>query len=345
MAFSYDDVLKSIKSGELKNIYYFCGRDVMSVESLARQLIKKISNGDESSYQKFIGKELNISEFADYCEMFPMSADYNLIVINDLNAEEFSADEIKSFLDILENVPPSTVVLIYITGIDIKGGKKYPTAKNKKITDFTAKNGVFCEMELKTPQELGKSAMKLAEKLGCPLNRYNAEKIVQLCLCNSLMIKNEVEKLCSYADGMEITADMIDALVPKQLDSTVFNLAKAVTSFNVKQSLLLLDEVFLQQNDAINVLGSITGAFIDFYRAKAAVSCRRSENDVINDFSYKGREFVVRNSFRDCRKISDSHMKKCLNILKETDKALKTFSGNDRIIIEQAVVRMAVREI
>lgn len=341
-AVQYDDVLKKIKSGSFDRLYYFYGKDIMSVEKLTRFLI---SETDESGFQKFTGDDFNISSFADYIQMFPMSADYNVIAVNDLNAENLPADDLKYLLETLEYIPETTVVIFYITGFDVKAGKKFPSPKNKKIIDFVSKHGVLCEMELKSVPELASVIIKSAQKQGCRIDRRNAEKIVQLCLCNSMMIKNETDKLCSYADGKDITSDMIDALVPQQLDSTVFNLAKAVAAFNLKRAVVLLDEVFLQQNDAVSVIAALSGTFIDFYRAKAALSCGRSEADVINDFNYKGREFVVRNSFRDCRRMSESHLKKCLDILADADKTIKSFSCSPRLITEQAVVKMTVREI
>lgn len=341
----YNDTLKNINSGDFKRIYYFYGKDTMSVESLSKTLVEKITgNAGEESYQKFTDENFNADMFSDYIEMFPMMIDYNLIVINDLNAENMSADELKQLISILEYIPPTTVVLFYITGFDVNNGKKFPTPKNKKLIDFITKNGIVCNMELKTVPELAAAIISDVTSQNCTITRFNAESIARLCLCNSLMIKNEVDKLCSYADGNEITQQMISALVPKQLDTTVFNLAKAVTSFNPKLALKLLDEVYLQQNESIAVLGAVSNAFLDFYRAKTAMNCGKTENDVISDFSYKGREFVVKNAFRDCRGISAEHIGKCLGILMDTDKKLKSFSNNDRILVEQAVMQMSVRE-
>ncbi len=337
----YDDIVKKIKSGSFDKVYYLYGRDILSVENLTKFIISKVTkNGDESSFQKFVGKELSMEDLVDYSQMFPMMTEYNLIVINDLNAEEMTAENIKSFNEIIDTLPETTIILIYITGFSIKEGKKYLSSKNKKIIDYIAKHGTVCEMELKTVQELAKSVIKSAEKSGCSISMTNAFNIVQLCLCNSMMIKNELDKLCSYADKSEITADMISELVSKQLDSTVFNLAKAVSMFNTRQALTLLNELFLQQNNSLVILGAISNTFIDFYRAKTAISSGRTENDILSDYSYKGREFVVRNAMRDCRKISEAHLRKCLCILTDTEKKLKSFSGNERILIEQAIVSM-----
>ena len=47
-------------------------------------------------------------------------------------------------------------------------------------------------------------------------------------------------------------------------------------------------------------------AFLDLYRARTAMTVDKRQNDIINDFKYKGREFAVNNAYRDCRK---SHLK------------------------------------
>lgn len=336
------DFEKEIRSAVLKNIYYIYGRDSGRVSSLSELVRRKYlgKNYSVSDYSKFDGKSFSVSEFCDTAEIFPMFSDYNFVEVNDLNAEELSADEMKLLLKTIDSVPEQTVILISITGFDVKAGKKTPGAKNKKLIEAAEKHGTVTEAELRKPSEMYKMIMELASSSGSSINRQNAEKLAALCLGDTLRVENETHKLSSFAFGGEITGDMIDEMVSAGIDTTAFALAAAVTSFNAPLALKILDDLFMQRVEGVMIISALSSAFIDLYRAAAAISAGIRENDVAAHFGYKGREFVVRNAFRDAGKKNPGHLRKCLKILEEADLSTKSTRLDTRIIIEKAIVQM-----
>ncbi|MCQ2464729.1 MAG: DNA polymerase III subunit delta [Oscillospiraceae bacterium] len=333
---------KEIKSAVLKNIYYIYGRDSGRVSAFSELVRKKYlgKNYSSADYTKFEGKNFSISEFADTAEVYPMFTEYNFIEINDFNADDFSADELKVFTGVTENIPPQTVILISVTGFDVKGGKKAPGAKNKKIIDACAKAGTVTEADLRKPAEMTAYITGLAAEYGSSVSKENAEKLAAVCLGDTLRVDNEVHKLASFAGGGEITGQMIDEMVSAGIDTTAFALASAVTSFNSAASLKILDDLFLQRTEAVMILSALSSAFMDLYRAGTAIASGESEAAVAADFGYRGREFVVRNSFRDARKTTVVHLRKCLRILEDADLECKSTRLDQKIIIEKAIVQM-----
>lgn len=336
------DFEKELKSSVRKNIYYIYGKDSGRVSSLAALVRKKFLGNDYSSsdYSRFEGKSFSVSEFSDTAEVYPMFTEYNFIEINDLNADDLSADENKTLISVLENIPEQTVVLISITGFDIKGGKKTPGAKNRKIIDTASKNGTVTEADLRKPGEMYRQITELAAGFGSVISRQNAEKLAQICLGDTLRVENEIHKLALFADGAEITEQMIDDMVSVGIDTSAFALASAVTAFNTSLAMKILDDLVSQRTEGVMILSALASAFIDLYRASAAMSSNVRESDVASDFGYKGREFVVRNSFRDARKTSTVHLRKCLQILEEADLECKSTRLDQKIIIEKAIVQM-----
>ena len=305
------DMLKQLQTGSHAGLYYLYGRDVAGVAAFTKRLVKKL-DGD---VQKYEGRELDLEQQADAVGQYAMFAQNNVILIHDPPAEEWSADRIASFLKILEDVPSSTVVICSVTGFDVCGGKKAPTPKNKKLIDFFAKHGAVCNFEARTAAQLVKPMTERAARSGCTLSRQNAERIAQLCLCDTMRIGNELDKLCAYADGGEITSEAIAMLVAGEESLNAFALAKAVTS-----------------------------AFLDLYRAKAAQAAGKHHEHVLEDFSYKGREFAVKNAFRDAGKSSLEQLRACMLILRDTDTALKSTRVDGRTLIEEAITRMLAVE-
>ena len=66
------------------------------------------------------------------------------------------------------------------------------------------------------------------------------------------------------------------------------------------------------------------------------------ESEIKQNFSYRGRDFVVRNSLRDCQKYPLPVLRDSIQYLAQTDYRLKTSRADSRIPLEQAVTELLV---
>ena len=82
-----------------------------------------------------------------------------------------------------------------------------------------------------------KLLLKEAEKAGCMLSKDNASRIVEYVGPDLNALLNEMEKLCAFADGGEITRSMIEDMVPKSTETTVFLMANALTAGSYEKSI------------------------------------------------------------------------------------------------------------
>lgn len=337
------DLLKLLKAEEFANLYYFYGKNIQSIETVSRQLSNKLvgKKNSDMNLHKFNGQKLDLSRLSEASEALPMDSGRICILINDLNAEDFPEKDLEFLMEILSDLPSSTTIIIYNTGIDILGRNKFPTGKNKKIIDCISKNGIICEFSTPKSNELSKRIIASFEKNNCQISKPNAEYLADLCLCNLLLINNEISKLSSYVQQGEITRESIDILVAKQLDSNAFALAKAIIGFDAKKSMQLLDELFAQRLEPIAVMAAISMSFIDLYKARIAVNLGLQVSDVMSDFGIKSnRKFAIENAFKDARKTDVKMLRKCLEILKNADISIKSAGGNGRLQIEKAIVEM-----
>ena len=334
-----------LKKGELNNIYYLYGLDVSGVEALTRAIIKKaVGDNEEFALTKLDGGSLNITEFRDIAEMMPMMSDYNCILINDYNCSQQREEVNKELINVLKNIPDRTVVIFNITGFDVKDGKAKIDAKNKnkKLIDFAAKNGIVCEQGIKTPAQLAKDIAAKVSARGGAVTIQNAQDLAARCLSDQLMIDNEIDKLCAYAKGREISAEMMDMLTPHQSSITVYNLSSAISSLNKKSAFDALDDLlerFPKSDDRRYLLTVISGVFIDMYRASCARQTGRDQGQVMHDFGYKW-DFIVKNAFRDSYKMSPGRIRRCLCILRDTAQKMNSTAVDEKILLEEAVAEM-----
>lgn len=344
MALVTDRELKaSVKCNKIDNLYYFYGKDIAAVEAYKKMVVSKTVKGGDEIYNlhAFEGKNFNIDEFTDACEALPMFADYVCCTVCDLNAESLNADALKWLIKFIEDIPDTTVLIFYYTSVDVTDGKKYPTPKNKKLLDAVSKKGTVCNFVFKTPDALGKDIAAKINKNGGIISKEAAVYLAQLCGCNTMIIENEIEKLLAYSAGNEITKDTINMLCPRQIETTTFDLAKAIARKDKYTSMCMLNDLNIEKIDAVPILYAVSGNMVDLYRVKVAMGCAKGTYDVIDDFGYpKNLSFRVDNAFRDVRSYSVAHLRKCIQILVETDVAMKSSNTDKMVLLEEAIVKM-----
>lgn len=347
--------LKSqLKKGEIKNLYYVFGPNIPDVERITKQIIKAaVGDNEDIALHKLDGRYIEFSELYDMIQMMPMISDYNCILINDYNCEKprenmsgLKAEDLnKKLIETIKDIPPQTVIIFNITGFEIntkldkKTGKCVIKDKNKKLADYAAKTGELVECQIKSENDLAKDIAASVSARGSVIFLDNARMIAEMCHNDTLMIRNEIDKLCSYAGNREITKDMIDNLIHRQSDTTFYKLADAVAAFNKKAAYDALDELMQDKENRGAVLANITTSFIDMYRAASARKQGRSVDNVKNDFGYIW-DFKVKNAFRDCTRMSIRRIRECLSILRDTNMILNSEKVDEKTVLEQTVTQM-----
>ena len=337
------ELARDIRNGEIANIYYFFGKDVAQIEAYTKKLVKKLvpSEAQAMNYQSFDGKNFDLSVFSDSCEVYPMFADRVVVTVNDLNAESLNANDYKFLTQVLSSLPETTTVIFFATGVDLYKNKKSLSDKNEKLRSFCDKNGVSCDFALKSIAETGKIIASRVNKQGCTISRKAAEYLAEKTLRDSVMINNEISKLCAYVDGGEITVETIDLLCTRQLDADVFRLANAILRGQGDLTFKILSELYDMQSDSYAIIGALSLSFADIYRAVCAKSKGLGSVDVMRDFKINGaRKFAVDNAFRDSSNIPVKKVRKCLEILSLTDIRIKSLRTDDRLILENAAAQM-----
>lgn len=334
---------EQLKTGTFSNLYYFYGSDVMQVAECTKRLLKAVTGGEPDSVTKLDGAALNVSQLSDEAELCPMFAEYNCIWIHDLNLESQREDVRKGILQVLENVSAQTVLVFDVTGFDIYGGKtgknKKPTAKNKKIIDYITKNGTICCLEPKSQSQSAVDIIAIAKKNGCLMERPAAQLLAAQCGCQSLLIRQEMGKLCAYADGGEITEQMVNDMVTPQLETTVYALTNAVLQHNASNAMKAVEELMSLRVEMPYLMAAVSGSMIDVQRACAARHSGRNSGDVMKDFSYSF-SFVVDNAFRSSMRETQEHIDRCLYLLCRAEQQMHSGAADERVLFEKIIVEM-----
>lgn len=333
---------------ELKNgiapCYLLFGKDAATVESVAKNLAKKLvpDEARDLNYHFFPGDSIDFDELADCVEALPVFADRTVILLNDADCDKLPQRDVKRLKEIISGIDPETTTLIiYCTAVDLCGGKKNLTASNKALAEhICACKGLVCEFKLKTAGELIKHIVRGVEKNGSKISEQAAKTLAEACKSDLLMIGNEIQKLSAYRFGEEITVRDVRELVTGRIDADAYRLAREISEGRREAAFETLAGLYDLQKETPSLVSAIASSFLDLYRAKLALMSGRGEREITDSFSYKGREFAVRNALRDCSGIPIERLRKCISIISECDAGIKSLRTDDRIQLEEAVTRM-----
>ncbi len=337
--------LKSdLKAGRLACVYFLFGEEHFLTKTYENKIIEA-ALGKEPSDLNYVrwNEPPSADILSDFADSMPFFAEYKVIVLSDLDADKLDNDTLNAYLATIENLPDTTVLIISQTGVEID--PKKPKAKMKKLMAAAEKCGVLCEMKFMSSAMLGKMAAKKAARLGCNLSDGNAVLLAELCGKDMNLLSTEVQKLCDYTVSGEITREAIDALVPKMVDTSIYTLATELFAGRTANAFNILDDLFVQRMEPVVILGTLSGHFVDCYRAKLAMLAKKTANDTAAAFNYpRNRTFVISKAFNSVKYLSVDYLKSCIDILYRTNMLLNSSRADRRTLLEQALTEISVQK-
>lgn len=340
MPFLYeDDLRKQISGKNFAAVYLIYGDDAYLKKHYKDTLSQKAYDGDPFfNLQKFEG-DVNLQEVFDAVNQFPMMADKKCVVLSNFDFEHATKNDFDRLLELISNANDTCVLIIAFDSVnfDCKKG-----SKEKKIIDAVNKVGGCCaELNHRTITALVKMLCDGAKKRGCGFGEIAARHLVETVGNDLSTLKNELDKLCAYADGSEITKETVEAVSVKSVDASVYEYVKQILCGNVSSALLQLNDMFFMRIEPIVILSVAATSYVDIYRAYTANISGIKKADIAADFKYpKNKIFLIDRAVQSAKSFNAKKLRLSLNAIADADKSLKTFGAEPRTILEQLTVKL-----
>ncbi|MEG1427722.1 MAG: DNA polymerase III subunit delta [Oscillospiraceae bacterium] len=331
---------RHVESGEFSAVYFLYGAEKYLLKRACNKLVKKAKGESfpEFNFNEF-SSESGVDAIADAALSLPFMAERKCVMVSDLNIEQKSQSELNKLTELLESLSPSTVLIFSLPTVlvDFKKSTKW-----RNFLKAIEKAGTAVEFKPLETGELVKFLLTEAEKQGSHLTKQLAVKIVEYAGNDLTNLSNEIKKLAAFARDREITGEDVEELVTKNLETTVFILAKSMISGNYARAYELLDILFYSGERAVPILSVLSASFVDMYRVRAALQSGKTCLAPAEYENYKGREFRLRNAERDIRGVSTSRLRQFLQLLLETDLLLKSSRLSEKVVLEEMVAKFLV---
>ena len=322
------ELKKQVDRGDLKRFYFLYGPEKYMLQRHAERIMSKAGAAVFADFnlQRFDGREASVEAISVAVTALPFMAERKCVAVSDFDVEARSAADMEKLNQLLASLPETTVLLFYYPGLEFDPKR---AAKWKKIIALAEKQGESVCFERRSESDL--------EKILCTAA---AKRLIRSCGNDLQTLFNELEKLCAFTGEGEITPAAIEKLTTKNLESTVFLLAKAVVAGDPQKAYSILDLLFSQNEEPVAILAVLSSSYVDMYRAAASIRSGLAVTEAAKHFDYKGKEFRLRNAERDSRGVSLPVLRRSLDVLLKADLALKGARGDRRITLERYIAEL-----
>lgn len=300
--------LKTLRSRLQKKIepcYLVQGEDILLYDK-ALELIKKSTNLqiEEFNFLVFDDDTFDGDAVIDACETLPIASDEKIILLK--NIVKFNENFKKKLKDYLKKPVESTCLIIFdfFNKFDFIISEKVDA---KRLDDKSLKELIVAEL---------KTQDKTITNDAC-------QKLIESCCNYYSLIKNELDKLSS-CDETEITEKIVDSLVCKESEFTVFELTEALSKRDCNRAVELLN---LMEKDT-KTFSLILNHFRRLFFVSTSDLSDRELSELLNV-----KEFAILKARNLSKNFTKLQLKNIYEMLNDIDFSIK----NGQMQIENAL--------
>lgn len=332
------DFKKHISSKQYSNLYFIDGEEKMLVTTYTDILTKKLmgENPPEFNYHVF-DNDSDISDVCVACDVVPFMSDKNCVKISDLDLENKAITDVDAIAEIAKNLPDTTVLILSMPTL---APPQKATKKYKRIRDIFEKNGVVADLQKRSELSLEKTVCKWANECGSKISPILASKLIGICTNDLRVLRSEVEKLSAFAGEQEITDEMIELLVAKNLQAKIYDLFDYVIALNFDKAMHTIDVLFYQREEPVSIVIALSTAYVDTYRARVALESGVPVKIMADELSYKNRAWVLDKMSKQSRRISTVALRESISELLDLNERLVSVTVNPRVELEKLISKL-----
>lgn len=335
------DVLEeNIKKGKIDKGYVFCGSDEELIKEGINNVIKKVVDAEfkDLNFIKLDGMTTNYDEIMNACETMPFMGENKVVLVYRANflKEKCDASGKKTYKEVLEyakNLPGNNVLIMYYIFDD----KRDTPKKNKNLTAISKVMTLVHADKLKKDKLYKKVEEIFASQkatIGKVEVRYFCEKVQN----NFDIIRREVDKLVSYANGRAITKNDIDKLLPSKSEDDIFDLVDHLSQRKIERALDVMDELLMKEDQHMLIIASIQNHFKRLFEIKAMIESGKRLSDIVSETRLPS--FVCEKLLNQCKRYTFNQYNILMKICLDTEKKIKSSSIDKRTEMEMMMFKI-----
>ena len=325
-----------LKAGTLGSFYIICGEEAFLRGHYVDLVTKKLTDGPagEFNFHRFSADDCTPQALADAIDAMPMMAERTLVRVDDVDLFKQPEGAREQYAAILSDIPDYCCVLFVYDTVEFKINgtmKKLAAAvkEHAQILSFGKQSERdLCSWITRHFRAHGKS---VTDEL-CQYLIFRTDGLMTT-------LGGEIDKIAAYQEGEAITRGAIDAVVIPALSAQTFDISDAVVNRDFEKALFKLQELYAMQTDPIVVLGAIGAQLRRLYYARVILSSGGGQKELMELTGLKS--YPAGLTMTAARRVTDRFCQSAIQLVLDTDLAMKTSAGEQEQLLELLLVRLA----
>ena len=263
-----------------------------------------------------------------------------VVELPDLAPAAYSDKDLEALCDAIQSA--ENAVFLMGSVFELEKNKLKISKRAQKLIDTCRKQGFVQELAQPKPIELKQMVIDRARAQNTAMTENAASALMERCGSDPFLLENETDKLCAASGYTTVTPALVADLCAQTLDADTFEMVRMVTAKNSTGACQKLHTLLRLQNDPIQITGALVGSYIDMYRVKLGQEQKKSYSTVFKEFGYKGSDFRLKRASETASRYTLTQLEKCIDILTELDRNLKSSPVDDQVLMETALCRLTI---
>lgn len=302
----------------------------------------------ELNLQRLDGRQISLETLRDAALAMPFLSARRLVIVE--NPLALAKDETAQtrFLNLLEQVPPSTALVLVERGL-LTDPREYEKGKRhwlERWAEAHAERAYVRLFHLRRGAEMARWIRERARQLGGEFSPAAAERLAEIVAEDSRLAEMEIQKLLAYVNGERpVQVGEVDQLCPYAERVENFALVNALRQGDGRKALKVL-RTMLTEQDAVMIFFSVVHQFRQVLLAKLALEEGQTPSEAVQSLGrLRISPYPARLAIEQAQKFSLASLRALYQRLLKIDLAIKSGEVEAEVALETLIAALTLRQL
>lgn len=329
----FSTVRKNIKQKQFSPIYILYGTESFLIEEMKQAVIDNALDKEafEFNFSQYDMDETPVETAIEDAETLPFLGEYRVVVIqnpifltgkNEKKKIDHDLSKLQRYID----NPSPNAILIFIANYE-------KLDQRKKIVKTLKKTGEMLEFAAPDESTIFALLKQKAERGNAVFTKDANDRLLQLVGPHLFQLVSELDKMILYVgDRGEITADVVDLLCAKTIESNVFALVDRVVQGRLDEGFAILHDLLKQNEEPIRLLALLSRQFRIIFQVMQLKESGYTQGQMAKRLRL--HPYAVKLASGQGKSFEKKQLLRVLNDFAEADYHMKTGKMDKRLALE-----------
>jgi DNA polymerase III subunit delta len=319
-------------------LIFIYGDDSYSAQkklNVMRSAFKDKFDAAGMNISEFEGKKIKLGDVLQSVKTPPFISDKRMVIVSGLLSAVTRKPDAKPWIESLESVPESTIMIIF----DALGSKK--VEKNELFKQLSKLDGAHAyHFPALTGSALNQWAVNEVRALELNIDSRFLQQVIAMVGSDLWQLSSEFKKLAAYANGRQVDQGMITLFVKANFDDQMFAFIDACSQKQKPQAMSLLQQQRMSGATDVYLFSMLARQIRLLIGARSILdkNSGATKQDVANELGV--HPFVAQKTLSQARGFSASALALLHDLLFSLDGSVKRGGASWSIAVDRIVAEM-----